>query len=468
MKVKTILTLALAATTLAACHRGKKPPRMDNSKLAISLSKPAKGDRAIYGLACLGCSDTALVLLPNGGGDPVRYNILDATRNHQVFGDIEVGDWVCVMPCEEKDEKNRADMVIDLDQLKATWTYPVMPKLRDVSHLSKRQQARILANMPDSIVETYMVPRQYGFTLKRMSEVKVEKAEKTDDGFVCRKDDFGDDGLAVTLIPEDGGNPVVLRLQIPYIGFSLYDAEGNKVHGELSIPQDKVDDYTYEFVGDDNNDRFTLQLDSNRLVYMCVLRHEDHQLVVRNQRDRLSVVDQIPTEGKLSELLMNTNSALIKNRNHRWRIQIEGTTLSHEVELNVDAASLVAFAEEQMQKGMEIDELGQHLMALEQKYHFQWFWLSEDDWSHDNPVFDMFMKQLCAFSYVSQNPVQADALMARNYKRKIRRYSSMLKAHKRGELNLFKESDEVRAEYLRIFQGFHQPFVEAFEKEEEE
>ena len=56
MKVKTILTLALAATTLAACHRGKKPPRMDNSKLAISLSKPAKGDRAIYGLACLGCS----------------------------------------------------------------------------------------------------------------------------------------------------------------------------------------------------------------------------------------------------------------------------------------------------------------------------------------------------------------------------------------------------------------------------
>ena len=55
---------------------------------------------------------------------------------------------------------------------------------------------------------------------------------------------------------------------------------------------------------------------------------------------------------------MNTNSALIKNRNHRWRIQIEGTTLSHEVELNVDAASLVAFAEEQMQKGMEIDEAG--------------------------------------------------------------------------------------------------------------
>ena len=143
---------------------------MDNSKLAISLSKPAKGDKAIYGLACMGCSDTAVVLLPNGGGDPVRYNILDASRNHQVFGDIEIGDWICVMPCTGKNDRNGADMVIDLDKLKATWTYPVMPRLRDVSHLSKRQQARILANMPDSIVENYMVPRQYGFTLKRMSE----------------------------------------------------------------------------------------------------------------------------------------------------------------------------------------------------------------------------------------------------------------------------------------------------------
>lgn len=77
--------------------------------------------------------------------------------------------------------------------------------------------------------------------------------------------------------------------------------------------------------------------------------------MVRNQRDRLSVVDQIPTEGKLSELLMNTN--LRSSRmNHHGRIRL-GHHAIHEVELNGDAASLVAFAEEQMQKGMEIDEL---------------------------------------------------------------------------------------------------------------
>ena len=171
--IKTWGAMALAVVAMTACHpRDKRPPRMDNSKLAISLSKPAKGDKAVYGLACMGCTDTTVVLLPNGGGDPVKYNILDANRKHQVFGDIEIGDWICVLPCADKDEKNGADMVIDLDKLKATWTYPVMPKLRDVSHLSKRQQARILANMPDSIVETYMVPRQYGFTLKRMSEAQ--------------------------------------------------------------------------------------------------------------------------------------------------------------------------------------------------------------------------------------------------------------------------------------------------------
>ena len=171
MKLKTSLTIAFAALALVGCHRGPKPRKI-NPNLPISLSKPAKGDKAIYGLACMGCTDTAVVLLPNGGGDPIRYNILDAHRNHQVFGDIEIGDWICVLPCTDKEDKNGADMVIDLDKLKATWTYQVMPHLRDVTHLSKRQQARILANMPDSIVETYMVPREYGFTLKRMSEAR--------------------------------------------------------------------------------------------------------------------------------------------------------------------------------------------------------------------------------------------------------------------------------------------------------
>ncbi len=171
MKIKTMLCVAAAVSILAACKKGP-PPKRPSTNLPISAVKSAKGDHAIYGLACMGCSDTTVVLLPNSGGDPVRYNILDANRNHQVFGNIEIGDRICVIPCTDKNEKNGADMVIDLDKLQATWTYPVMPHLRDVTHLSKRQQARILANMPDSIVETYMIPREYGFSLKRMNEAR--------------------------------------------------------------------------------------------------------------------------------------------------------------------------------------------------------------------------------------------------------------------------------------------------------
>ena len=43
-----------------------------------------------------------------------------------------------------------------------------------------------MANMPDSIVETYMVPRQYGFTLKRMGEAQSV-------GYVMANSDVEDD-----------------------------------------------------------------------------------------------------------------------------------------------------------------------------------------------------------------------------------------------------------------------------------
>ena len=297
----------------------------------------------------------------------------------------------------------------------------------------------------------------------RHGEVKVEKSEKTDEGFVCRKEDFGDEGLKLTMIPDEG-EPFSLYLQIPYIGFSLYDAEGNKVHGELEVAHDKVDDYRYEFVGDENNDRFTLQLDGEKLIYMCVLRHEDAQLVVRDKRERLAIVDQIPSEGKLSELMMNAHSALVKNKSYRWRINIAGSSIAEETELDIHPAGLVAFVKEQMAKGIDIDTLGQQLIALEQKYAFQWFWLKEDDWSHDDPMFDMFMKQLCAFSYVMQKPIQGDQLQARNNKRKIRRCAKLVKAHQKGEISLWDEELEQREEILHLFSTFHSPFCEALDE----
>lgn len=89
MKIKTFLIIGFATLAMLSCHRGPKPP-VSQQNLPISMSKPAKGDKAIYGLACMGCTDSVVIMLPNQGGDPVKYNILEANRNRQVFGNIEV------------------------------------------------------------------------------------------------------------------------------------------------------------------------------------------------------------------------------------------------------------------------------------------------------------------------------------------------------------------------------------------
>lgn len=123
------------------------------------------GDKTIYGLACEGCSDSTIVLLPNDGSDPKYYDIIDATRNKKVLGKPKTGDWIGLVV--NPDDSTVADLVIDLDELKGTWCYIVMPKMRDYENMSKRMQERIERNMPDSVKATYMIPREYGFSLKR-------------------------------------------------------------------------------------------------------------------------------------------------------------------------------------------------------------------------------------------------------------------------------------------------------------
>ncbi len=299
----------------------------------------------------------------------------------------------------------------------------------------------------------------------RHGDVKVEKSEKTDEGFVCKKENFGDEGLRLTLIPQEG-EPFTLHLVIPYLGFSLYDGEGKKVHGEVEISHDKVGDYRYEFVGDESNDRFTLNLDHDKLVYLCVLRPHEGKLVVRDQRERLAIVDELSSEGKLADLMMGAHHALVKNKNYRWRIALEGSSAVAEEISSVDPATLVKFASGQFAKAEDPDALGGHLISLETKYAFQWCWLKEEDWAGENPAFGMFMKMLTAFSYVNQKPIQGDQLQARNNKRKIRRCAKLLVAHQRGEESLWEADRETREELLHLFGTFHSPFVEAVEEEQ--
>ena len=323
-------------------------------------------------------------------------------------------------------------------------------------------------------------------------EVRIDKARLDDEGFVLKKDDFGDDGIACQLIPDDG-EPFTIRLALPFVGFSLTDADDNRVDGELNVTPDTIDHYHYVFVGDATNDRFSVTLDDNRLNYLCVLR-DDGTMAVRDMRDRLAEVAQIPDRGTLSQLLMGAHTALVKNKNSRWRIALTGGEVEVDADLECAAVPLARHAFQQFAAlGADTDAedaLAHQLMQLEQKLGFQWFWLDEADWSHEHMEglidmegldadpekmmaqallfnrYETFMRRLAAFSYVSHKPIQGDQLQARNNKRKIARCVRRVKAHRSGDTPLWTLDEDERREVLSLFGSFHREFTQALEAEE--
>lgn len=141
-----------------------------NTKEMKDAEKPAytvrlQGDSAVYGLACDGCNDTIVVVLPEDNSDPVTYNIMEANRRKRVLGKVQIGDRLCIVL--NKKNKKKADVVVDIDKLAGIWCYIVMPKMRDAGQMSAKAQARMMNNMSDSLKETYLIPREYGFYLKR-------------------------------------------------------------------------------------------------------------------------------------------------------------------------------------------------------------------------------------------------------------------------------------------------------------
>lgn len=321
----------------------------------------------------------------------------------------------------------------------------------------------------------------------RQGTIEIDRAQETEEGFVVRKDDFGDDGIACRLTPRKG-NPFTLRLQIPYVGFSLLDADGNKLSGDLEIVHSDIRNYSYAFVGDHSNDRFQIALDEGKLNYMCVL-NDDNRLSVRDMRNRMALVKEIDLQGSLSDLLMGAHSVLVKNKMMRWRIALTGDEVEGADAVELTGVALARFAFEQFSAEESVDEdmLAQRLMHMEQHLGFQWYWLSDADWSHENldGLIDMdgldadpekmmrqallfnryeaFMQRLAAFSYISQKPIQGDQLQARNNKRKIARCVRHIQAHRAGEANIWELDDEARREIIHFHNTFHREFAAALE-----
>lgn len=160
--VELFTLLSVFVMVMAGC-------RKENNEANDMVLEPenefvVKNDSMIYGLTCDGTTDSVIVLWPFSG-DPVTYSCIDAKQDGRVIGKPEIGDWVGIM--KNPEDSTEARLVVNLDQLKGTWTYPVMPVMKELQNMSRRMQRRMMANMSDSIKETFFVPREYGFTLKR-------------------------------------------------------------------------------------------------------------------------------------------------------------------------------------------------------------------------------------------------------------------------------------------------------------
>lgn len=159
---KSVLWLAMAtACLLAGC--GGKPSPSEQPDGNVGTSTKIEGDSTRYGLACEGCTDSVLVFLPGTGGDPVTYDIVDAFMHSRVIGRPKTGDWVAVVLNGE--DSLKADMVINLDELKGQWVQWVAPTLRKkpmAEGLTEEVQEEI-----DSLLRERLKPVEIGFALKR-------------------------------------------------------------------------------------------------------------------------------------------------------------------------------------------------------------------------------------------------------------------------------------------------------------
>ena len=320
-------------------------------------------------------------------------------------------------------------------------------------------------------------------------DVNVPKAISSDnDLYVINRSEFEDGKTIEMILTPDDGEPFSLHIQIPFTGFQLLDENGVRVCDDVDIDAKKAENWSYSFVGTPDKDRFSIVLDNDRLNYICIWR-EDGLLTVRNQHDHMAVVGEIPSEGSLRQLMQGARTVFIKFRNMRQTVSLTDNTFDVEGMPECNAVALARFA---FEKFIDIDADGEETLAndlitLETKMFFQWYWLNEADWSHENMEgmldmsdldsnpekmmqqallfnrYESFMKKLRMLSYMTQDDIQGDKIRERNNKRKILRSAKSIAAHQQGIESLWDKPVETRQEILLLFHLYHQAFTETLE-----
>lgn len=158
---RTSLLATLAVLVACVCSCGVKDETAKQYSSVLSMS-PVEGDSTVYGLACDGCNDTIVVLLRDLESDPDTFNVLNATRNHRVFGRLHIGDQVALTL---DTDRTVARQVVCLTQLQGSWHYMAVPTLRKRADVSEQMRKEFLSNMPDSLRAVLLAPRKQGFTL---------------------------------------------------------------------------------------------------------------------------------------------------------------------------------------------------------------------------------------------------------------------------------------------------------------
>ena len=169
MKTSRLPFILTVLLTIIACSKGVSEIEQEQVELQ-TYTYEAKGDSTIYGLVCSGCTDSVLVFLPDRGGDPIYLNIINAYRAHRIFGYPEVGDKIALLLNPQ--DSTEVMVAIDIDQLRGTWVYQEMPYFKfqdnseEIDSIRKTVSKEALQRM-DSVLQTMMVPREYGYTFKR-------------------------------------------------------------------------------------------------------------------------------------------------------------------------------------------------------------------------------------------------------------------------------------------------------------
>lgn len=112
--------LAAFAMTISSCGSGNQQPQENVEDESDSTEVYIPQDQTVYGICGNGTAMNTLQLLTDNG-DTLSLSLTKALDNGQVFGGLQVGDRMAVLPNKEKTE---AEIVINQNTLLGDWVMP--------------------------------------------------------------------------------------------------------------------------------------------------------------------------------------------------------------------------------------------------------------------------------------------------------------------------------------------------------